>query len=131
MDEISTKKIIDDDLGPVSLRFNNLNPIFIEKVFRNIDGASKWCDIKHSNYHETCPEIASTSLDEALSLVAGKVWKELKCIKMGDAHEALHRNETLGNLPIIKYLVNIQQSTSGGNNTLMRGKVWEKEMNLF
>ena len=27
------KKLIEDDLGPVSHRFKNINPIFIEKVF--------------------------------------------------------------------------------------------------
>ena len=41
---------------------------------------------------------------------------------MGKAHEALHRHETLGSIPILKYFVNIRQSTSGGDNTLMRGK---------
>ena len=116
------KKIIEDELGPVSIRFNNLNPIFIEKVFRNIDGASKWCDIKHSSKRETCPEIASASLDEALSWLQEKYGKNLNALRWGDAHEALHRNETLGNVPILKHLVNIRQSTSGGDNTLMRGK---------
>lgn len=37
------KKLIDDELGPIAKRFNHLNPIFIEKVFRDINGASKWC----------------------------------------------------------------------------------------
>ena len=40
------KNLIADELGPIAQRFNQLNPIFIEKVFRNIDQASKWCDIK-------------------------------------------------------------------------------------
>ena len=48
------KKLISDELGPISKRFNHLNPIFIEKVFRDINGASNWCDIKQSNHQETC-----------------------------------------------------------------------------
>ena len=116
------KKIIEDDLGQVSRRFSNINPIFIEKVFRDIGGASKWCNIKQSSYRETCPEIASNSLDEALSWLQEKYGKKLSALRWGDAHEALHRNETLGNIPLLKYLVNIRQSTSGGDNTLMRGK---------
>ena len=32
------KKLIEDELGQISLQFKS-NPIFIEKVFRNIDGA--------------------------------------------------------------------------------------------
>ena len=120
------KKLIEDELGVVSLSFNSINPIFIEKVFRDIDGAAEWCDIKHSSIRETCPEIASASLDEALSWLQEKYGKKLNALRWGDAHEALHQNETLGNIPILKYLVNIRQSTSGGDNTLMRGKTLGK-----
>ena len=116
------KKLIDDDLGPISSRFNHFNPIFVEKVFRDIDGASNWCDIKHSSRRETCVEIALKSLDEALSWLKEKYGKNLNSLRWGKAHEALHRHETLGSIPILKYFVNIRQSTSGGDNTLMRGK---------
>ena len=116
------KKLIDDDLGPISESFNQFNPIFIEKAFRNIDGASSWCDIKHSSDQETCAEIASISLDEALSWLSDKYGKNLNSLRWGDAHEAFHRHDTLGHIPILKYFVNIRQSTSGGDNTLMRGK---------
>ena len=116
------KNIIEDELGLVAEKFKNINPIFIEKVFRDIEGASIWCDIKHSNNRETCAQIALISLDEALLWLQEKYGKNLNALRWGDAHEAFHRNETLGNIPIIKYLVNIKQSTSGGDNTLMRGK---------
>ncbi len=116
------KKLIEDELGPVSTRFNSINPIFIEKVFRDIDNASIWCDIKHSRKRETCSEIAANSLDEAILWLKEKYGKNLNALRWGDAHEAFHRNETLGDIPILKYLVNIRQSTSGGDNTLMRGK---------
>ena len=116
------KKLIDDDLGPISSRFNHFNPIFVEKVFRDIDGASNWCDIKQSSRRETCVEIALKSLDEALSWLKEKYGQNLNSLRWGKAHEALHRHETLGSIPILKYFVNIRQSTSGGDNTLMRGK---------
>ena len=116
------KNLIEDELGPLSNRFEMINPIFIEKVFRDIDGAAQWCDIKQSSNRETCPEIASDSLDDALLWLQEKYGKNLNALRWGDAHEAFHRNETLGNVPILKYLVNIRQSTSGGDNTLMRGK---------
>ena len=125
------KSLIDDDLGPISARFSHFNPIFVEKVFRNIDGASNWCDIKQSSYKETCVEIASKSLDEALSWLREKYGKNLNSLRWGEAHEAFHRHETLGNFPILKYLVNIRQSTSGGDNTLMRGKTAGKGKEPF
>jgi len=120
------KKLIDDDLGPISSRFNHLNPIFVEKVFRDIDGASDWCDIKQSNRKETCVEIASKSLDEALAWLREKYGQNLNALRWGEAHEAFHRHDTLGSIPILKYFVNIRQSTSGGDNTLMRGKTFGK-----
>ena len=116
------KKLIEDELGPIAQQFTDINPIFIEKVFRNIEGASIWCDIKQSSNRETCPQIALVSLDEALLWLQDKYGKNLSALRWGDAHEAFHRNETLGNIPVIKYIVNIKQSTSGGDNTLMRGK---------
>ena len=125
------KKLINDELGPISKRFNHINPIFIEKVFRDINGASKWCDIKHSNHEETCQEIASKSLDEALVWLKEKYGKNLNSLRWGDAHEAFHRHESLGSVPIIKYFVNIRQSTSGGDNTLMRGKTLGKGTEPF
>jgi len=116
------KKLIEDELGLLARQFRNINPIFIEKVFRDIEGASIWCDIKQTSNRETCPEIALTSLNEALSWLQEKYGKNLNTLRWGDAHEAFHRHETLGEIPIIKYFVNIRQSTSGGDNTLMRGK---------
>jgi len=41
--------------------------------------------------------------------------------RWGDAHEARHDHEVLGGVPLLDWLVNIRQSTSGGDNTLMRG----------
>ena len=73
------KRLIEDDLG--HYRFGLvINPIFIEKVFRDIDGASNWCDIKKNR--ETCPEIALNSLDEALFWLQENMEK-FKCFEMG------------------------------------------------
>ena len=116
------KNLIEDELGPTAQRFNHLNPIFIEKVFRNIDQASKWCDIKQSRKKENCADIASKSLDEALLWLNERYGKNLDALRWGEAHEALHKNKTLGDIPLLKYFVNIRQSTSGGDNTLLRGK---------
>ena len=57
--------------------------------------------------------------------------KNLDALRWGDAHEAFHRHETLGGIPILKFLVNIRQSTSGGDNTLMRGKTSGSENKPF
>ena len=43
-----------DDLGPLASEFIHVEPIFLERVFRDIDGASTWCDVKQSAAIETC-----------------------------------------------------------------------------
>ena len=39
------KFIIRDELGPLSQKFKEVDPVFLERVLRNIDDASIWCDI--------------------------------------------------------------------------------------
>lgn len=115
-------RLIRDELGPLAQRFHHVEPIFIERVFRDVDGAARWCDVVQSAPTETCTEIARTALDDALLWIAENHGGELEALRWGDAHEATHDHQVLGEVPILKWFVNIRQSTSGGDNTLMRGR---------
>jgi penicillin amidase len=114
-------KLIRDDLGPLADEFIHVEPLFIERVFRNIDGASAWCDIKQSGPVETCTEIARRALDEALLSLSETYGGSLESLRWGAAHEARHDHPVLGDVPVLKWFVNIRQPTSGGDNTLNRG----------
>lgn len=117
------RKLIKDDLGDdLAGEFERLRPVFLEKVFRDMDGASAWCDIKRSSKKETCPEIAQMALDDAIIFLTGKYGKNIENWRWGDAHQAFHKHETLGGVMPFSWLVNIYQSTSGGDHTLMRGQ---------
>ena len=50
------------------------------------------------------------------------LFRSIESWRWGDAHEAAHDHPVLGDVPILRYFVNIRQSTSGGDNTLMRGE---------
>ncbi|PRY26730.1 penicillin amidase [Aliiruegeria haliotis] len=115
-------KLIEDDLGPLSQAYTHADPIFIERVYRNIDGAAAWCNIKQSAMEETCADIARIALDEALLWIGETYGTALESLRWGDAHEAVHKHQVLGDVPGLKWIVNIRQSTSGGDNTLQRGK---------
>lgn len=116
-------RLIRDELGPVLAEdFTHPEPLFLERVFRDIDGAAIWCDVIQSAPKETCTDIARVALDEALIWIGENFGSDLQSLRWGDAHEARHDHEVLGDLPLIKWLVNIRQSTSGGDNTLMRGR---------
>ncbi|MBL3550774.1 penicillin acylase family protein [Rhodovulum sulfidophilum] len=115
------RDLIEDDLGPLAREFTHVEPLFIERVFRDIDGASVWCDIRQSAAIETCTEIARKSLDEALLYLSETYGGSLESLRWGQAHQAWHDHPVLGETPLLKWIVNIRQPTSGGDNTLNRG----------
>lgn len=115
------KRLIEDDLGPLAEEFTQVEPLFIERVFRDIDGAAAWCDVRQSARRESCTEIARLALDDALVWIGDHYGSDLTTLRWGDAHQAAHDHPTLGRVPVLRYFVNIRQSTSGGDNTLMRG----------
>lgn len=114
-------RLLQDELGPLASEFTALEPLFIERVYRNINGAAKWCDVIQSAPIETCTEIAQIALDDALLELSQRYGENVESWRWGDAHEARHDHAVLGRVPFLKWFTNIRQSTSGGDFTLMRG----------
>ena len=115
-------RLIEDELGPLHEEFTQVEPLFIEKVYRDIVGAGQWCDVVQSTPVETCAEIARLALDDALAGLEKTYGSEITALRWGEAHQATHDHPVLGNIPVLKWFVNIRQWTSGGDNTLQRGK---------
>jgi len=115
-------RLIRDDLGMLAQEFTHVDPVFIERVFRDTDGASAWCDVIQSAPVETCTDIARQSLEDALIWLDENYGSTVATIRWGDAHEATHDHPVLGTAPLLNWFVNIRQSTSGGDNTLQRGR---------
>ena len=114
-------RLVRDELGPLAEEITHPEPLFIERVFRDIDGAAVWCDVIQSAPQESCQDIARLALDDALVWIDETWGGPLTGLRWGDAHEAAHDHPVLGEFPILRWLVNIRQSTSGGDNTLQRG----------
>ncbi|MDU8941939.1 penicillin acylase family protein [Ovoidimarina sediminis] len=115
-------RLIRDELGgTLAAEFTHVEPLFIERVFRDVEGASVWCDVLRSSETETCVEIARQALDDALIWIAEQYGDDLASLRWGDAHEAVHAHPVLGTTAGLDWVVNIRQSTSGGDNTLLRG----------
>ncbi|OYU39150.1 MAG: penicillin acylase family protein [Pseudorhodobacter sp. PARRP1] len=111
-----------DEIGPLADQFTHPEPVFIERVYRNIGGASVWCDVVQSAAVETCTDIARIALDQALLELSETYGPNIESWRWGDAHQATHDHPVLGEVPVLRYFVNIRQSTSGGDTTLLRGR---------
>ena len=124
-------RLIRDELGPLAGEFKHLEPIFIERVFKNVDGAAVWCDVIQSAPVESCTEMARLALDDALVWIGERYGTALESLRWGDAHQATHDHPVLGDVPLLKTFVNIRQSTSGGDNTLLRGRTSGEDPDPF
>lgn len=115
-------RLIRDDLGPLADSFTHPEPLFIERVYRDIGGASAWCDVIQSSPEESCVDIARLALDDAVVWLRETYGTEMESLRWGDAHQARHDHQVLGEVPVLRFFVNIRQSTSGGDHTLLRGR---------
>ena len=125
------KRLINDELGPLADEFSHVEPLLIERVYRNTENASVWCDVVQSERIETCSEISKAALDDAIIWLKDTYGQDLQSLRWGAAHEATHDHPTLGEVPVLKWFVNIRQSTSGGDNTLLRGRTSGQDPNPF
>ena len=116
------KRLIVDELGPLHEAFTHAEPLFIERIFRDVAGAGIWCDVAQSRRQESCAEMSRLALDDALAELVATYGSEITALRWGEAHQATHDHPVLGDVPILKWFVNIRQSTSGGDHTLQRGK---------
>lgn len=117
-----TRRVALDELGPLYGEIQGLRPLFIERVFRDIDGAGIWCDVNKTPGRETCAEMADAALDDALAALTSRYGSEVDGWRWGLAHVAIHRHQPLGSLGPLGPLFNIEHETSGGDYTLMRGQ---------
>ncbi|MGB3246263.1 MAG: penicillin acylase family protein [Sulfitobacter sp.] len=115
-------RLIQDELGPLAEEFDHVEPLFIERAFRDVKGAAVWCDVLQSAPVESCADMARLALDDALLWITETWGDNLESLRWGDAHQATHDHQVLGDVPVLRYFVNIRQSTSGGDNTLLRGR---------
>jgi penicillin amidase len=125
------KRLIEDDLGPLAAEYLHVEPLFLERVFRDIGGAAVWCDVRQSAVTENCSDIAGLALDDALVWISGTYGGALESLRWGDAHQASHDHQILGDVPLLRHFVNIRQSTSGGDNTLLRGRTSGRDPEPF
>lgn len=116
------RRLTQDELGGLAALMPRPDPVFMERVFRGTGGADTWCDVKQTTAVEACTDMARRALDDALVELEERFGPRLESWRWGDAHQAVQEHQTLGRLPLLRSLVNLRQSTSGGDHTLLRGQ---------
>ncbi len=116
------RRLAADELGPLIEKFPRTDPVFIERVYRDINGAAQWCDIRPSSRVESCTDIAKMALDDAMLELSEKYGQRIDSWRWGQAHQAYQDHDVLGKIPFLSWFVNIRQETGGGDNTLQRAR---------
>ena len=89
-------RMVQDELGPLAQDLSHVEPLFIERAFRDIEGASVWCDVIQSAPVETCTDMARLALDDAIVWIEETWGPALESLRWGDAHQATHDHQALG-----------------------------------
>lgn len=117
-------RLVRDELGALATGLSaQLRPVFIDRVFRNTDGAGAWCDVVQSAPVEDCATIARQALDAALIELSARFGPDVESWRWGDVHVARHEHPALGRMPLIGWVVSLVQSTSGDGSSLARAPV--------
>lgn len=117
-----TRRLSADELGELADLVEGPRPLFVERVFRNVDGAGAWCDVTPTPRPETCADMARAALDDALAELEDEFGGAPEGWRWGEAHVATHKHTPLGARFPFDLFVNIEQETSGGDYTVMRGQ---------
>lgn len=111
-------RLVRDEIGPLADDLIRLYPGFIDAVFRNLNGAARWCDIVQSAPREDCTTIARQALDRAILDLSQRYGPDVTSWRWGNAHQGRHIHPGLGQLPALGWIVNLTQSLSGGESTI-------------
>ncbi|MEX0968879.1 MAG: penicillin acylase family protein [Paracoccaceae bacterium] len=115
------RRILADELGQLAVHFRQVDPLFLERVLRDFNGASAWCDIAATIERETCGQMASLALDDAIYELQEAQGGAINRWRWGEAHQAFHENPVFGRMPVVGWFANIWHESSGGDQTLNRG----------
>lgn len=113
-----TRRLAEDELGAAYAEFQGLRPIFVERVFHDVDGAGRWCDVVKTPQTESCADIARLALDDALGELTERFGAGMEGWRWGEAHRIVHRHSPLGFVAGLGLLVNIDHEAPGDGHSI-------------
>ena len=115
------RRLIRDELGPFAADFPMSSRSSSNASSAMSTAPRRGATCIQSTAEESCTDIARLALDDALVALAERYGPDVESWRWGAAHEAAHDHGVLGDVALLRHLVNIRQSTSGDDHTLNRG----------
>ena len=113
-----TRSLLAKKLGPVFPSYWNLRPDVIHHI---LDEHREWCDPPPALIAHSCSEQLSTSLDLALQQLSHSFGSDMSKWTWGQAHRANFPHPLLSNIPMLRWLFDLEIPADGGYDTINNG----------
>jgi penicillin amidase len=119
-------RIFDDDLGPLApdlVAQGELTRATLQ-VLRGATRTRDWCDDRNTaGTRETCAELASAALDEAVTELAKETGRDLLSLKWGEAHRAVLEHRPFSNVAALRDWFELVVPAPGDSFTVNVGQL--------
>jgi len=116
------RAIYADELGEAFTRNWSPRATFIASVLEDRDGQSRWCDDVRTKPVESCDEILSASLEDALTDLRRRYGADPARWKWGEAHPAHHAHRPFSRVPWLAPVFDISVPSVGDAYTINVGR---------
>ena len=119
---VSHSRIFGDELGDImdDMRRVGAGPL-LRALGRGDGAALDWCDDQETDAVETCRDVVSGSLSQALAELATTYGTDPAAWRWGDAHKARFEHRIFSRIPGLGALLTPEVATDGGDYTVNRG----------
>lgn len=122
----ASRRMFADELGDELMRdyWTQRNAhLPMVRALKNVEGQSVWCrDVTAEAAPQTCAELLSASLEEALADLERRYGADMSAWKWGDAHAAHAEHRPFGKVPGLSELFDMRIPTPGDSHTVNAGR---------
>lgn len=120
------ERLFADELGPLLPGYRRIRHETLGRILTGVGGSgpvaeSRWCDDRRTSGIESCEDIVSGALSEALADLTRKLGPDIAAWRWGDAHQAVFEHRVWGHVPLVGDLLERRAATGGGDYTINRG----------
>lgn len=118
------KRIYQPYVGKYGRNIEMLNPAFIEQLLKDPNVQKHWCQTD-------CSDEVNMSFKDAIETMQLQFGDDFEGWQWGRLHSAKHEHPTLGKVPLINLIANIQHPISGDADTIAMAREINKEDGFF